>query len=309
MKKVFRTTFKYWASQEGGGLFFTAACATFFFWFRGYWLGCFCLMGAIFWLKDILRLRQNHVEINEQEFISINNQKELRIRWSDVIAARFERGSSASKFLSLWTAEQEVSIPIHQFDYRQIMRLAEQYVSPSAFEESALLKTPAHEKFMAETAQKVAVLELPLHVSDHWIIKFMGWGLLAFCLPAVFALLVYQEILLAIVPLIFAVLGIIFTLNSGSLEIDREKLSRKTLLGRYQMRWNEVKWIEHHEQESGWLLCGENKQLGIISPFWCSKKNREMYMALLMFEIQQRQIEMKRDWRVLYKYSKNTRVS
>ena len=309
MKQVFRTTFKYWSSQEGGGLFASIVAAAFFLWFRGYWLSLLFAVVTVFWLKDIFRLQQNRVEMDEQEIVSLNHQKEVRIRWTDVIAARFQRGSSASKFLSLWTAEQEVSIPIHQFDYRQIMRLAEQYVSPSAFEESALLKTPAHQKFVAETAQKVAVLELPLHVSAHWIIKFTGWGLLAFCLPAVFALLVYQEMLLAIVPLIFAVLGIIFTLNSGSLEVDHEKLSRKTLLGRYQMRWDEVKRIEHHEQESGWLLCGENKQLGIISPFWCSKKNCEMYMALLMFEIQRRQIEMKRDWRVLYKYSKNTRVS
>ncbi len=293
MKQVFRTTFNYWAMQDGAGVLISGLATALFLWVKIYWLGLLCGLLAIFALRDILRVRQNQVEINEQEIISTNNQKEIHIRWTDVIAARFQRGSSASKFLSLWTAKQEVSIPIHQFDYRQIMRLAEQYVSPSAFEQSALLKTPAHEKF----------------VSDHWIIKFTGWGLLAFCLPAVFALLVYQEILLAIVPLIFAVLGIIFTLNSGSLEVDREKLSRKTLLGRYQMRWDEVKWIEHHEQESGWLLCGENKQLGIISPFWCSKKNCEMYMALLMFEIQRRQIEMKRDWRVLYKYSKNTRVS
>ena len=309
MKHIFRTTFNYWAMQDGTGLLLFIVSAAFLFWVKIYWLGLLLVLIAIFGLRTILKLRQNQVEIDEQEIVSINYQKEICISWSDVIAARFQRGSSASKFLSLWTAEQEVSIPIHQFDYRQIMRLAEQYAPPTAFEESALFKTPAHERFVAETAKKVAPLELPLHVTDHWIIKGTGWMLLLFCIPAVFALFVLREILLAVVPSVFGILGFIFTVNTGSLEVDHEKLSRKTLLGRYQMLWDEVKWIEHHEQESAWLLCGNNKQLAIISPFWCASKDRELYLAFLMFEIHQRKIEMKRDWRVLFKWSKNTKIN
>jgi Ca2+/Na+ antiporter len=309
MKQVFRTTFKYRAMQEGAVLLIQILVVIFLFWIKVYWLGLLWGFFVLLLFINLLKLQRNYVEIDEHEIMSFDNQKEIRIRWSEVIAARFEKWTNASTFLILWTTDQEAVLPIHQFDYKEIMRLAEQFILPSAFEESAVHKTPAHKKYLAEEAKKIAELQLPLPVSDRWIIKVTGWTLLLFCLPAVFALLVYQEILLAIVSLIFAVLGIIFTVNSGSLEVDREKLIRKTLLGRYQMRWDEVKWIEHHEEDSGWLLCGENKQLGIISPFWCSSKDREQYMVLVMSEIHQRKIEMKRDWRVLFKSSKNTRMN
>jgi hypothetical protein len=84
MNQVFRTTFNYWAMQAGTGFLISVLAAVLFLWVKIYWLGSLCGLVTIFALRDILRVRQNHVEINEQEIISINNRKEVRIRWIDM---------------------------------------------------------------------------------------------------------------------------------------------------------------------------------------------------------------------------------
>ncbi len=156
--------------------------------------------------------------------------------------------------------------------------------------------------------EKVSPLNYPLHVKDSLIIKGVGWISLCCCLPLTIILFSQREIIIAIMPLIFGLLGLIIVLNTGSLEVDQFALTRKTLLGTYQMRWDEVERIEHHEQESTILLCGAGRQLAIPSPAYSSGKNWNDYVALLATVPQQRGITMKRTWKVLFKWSKNMRV-
>ncbi len=307
MKQIFRTTFRYWATQEGFGFCLVLVGVVFFLLLKSYWLSSLCLVMAAFGLKAILKLRQSRIEIDENEIVSVNNQEEIRIAWANIFAVEFLQGARAAKFLEFWTKEKVVSIQIQQFDYNYILQLVKNFIPPAALKENAIFSSPPYQKLMAEMREKVAGLDRELQVTDYWLIKAVGWALLIFCIPACL-LLVIHEMVIALLPLFFAILGAIFIANTGSLKVDREKLIRKTLLGRYQMRWDEVRWIEHHEQDSGWLLCGENKQLGIMAPQWCSGEDRELYTALLHTVMYERGITMKRTLKVLVKWSKNTKI-
>lgn len=307
MKQVFRTTAKYWAMQEGAGVFISLVGASFFLWCRIYWLVIISLAMGVSQLKDVFRLCENFIVIDEKEITSTNKKESVCVAWRDVIAAQFARGARASKYLLLWTSEQEYSIPIHQFDYQCVMQLVESYLSPAALEENAVHAYPPYKQAIAAKMEQLATLNRELKVRDHWLIKTIGWGLLLFCVPAI-GLFLTLEVLLSLLPIAFAILGALIVMNTGSLTLDRERLMRKTLLGRYQMRWDEVKWIEHHEQETAWLLCGENKQMAILPPTWCLGEDRELYASLLQAEIFERGIPLKRTPKVLWKWSKNTKI-
>lgn len=62
-----------------------------------------------FGLKAILKLRQNRIEVDENEIVSVNNQEEIRVAWANVCAVEFLQGVRAAKFLEFWTNEKAVS--------------------------------------------------------------------------------------------------------------------------------------------------------------------------------------------------------
>lgn len=308
MKQVFRTTKKYWATQEGFGLFLFCSVSIWCWWATFYWFSVICFLLGGLAVASIRKLQRSRIEIDEHEIASITRQGVIQIAWRDVLAIRVEQLAPAIKVLQLWTAEHEIGIPLQQFDQKSILQLAEKFAPPVAWTEDAVLNTPAYKQALAELDEQVSNLEYPLQVKDSWIVKGAGWVLLCCFMPLTILMIFQQAFLLAALLLIFVGLGLIVVLNTGSLEVDQFSLTRKTFLGTYQMRWDEVEWIEHHEQESTMLLCSANKQLAIPSPAYSSGQDWNAYVALLTTIPKQRGITMKRTWEVLFKWSKNTRV-
>ena len=110
-----------------------------------------------------------------------------------------------------------------------------------------------------------------------------------------------------LVFLIFVTLGGYVILSSGSLQMDSQYIRYYLPFRSYQIRWNEVQYIEMDKQASSMVFVGENKQLPVHGPaVWSGKDKREMAL-LISAQIDTYGIEIRQTEKAMFRLSKNTK--
>jgi len=308
MKHVFRTTRKYWWSEDGFILALFPIFAA-----GAYWLGnpvfllCWLLMVLVS-LPSHYRLSRARLEINE-EGISVQEKKVVtNVSWSEVCWIKLvESWDRPKKTLEIGTSdggvESSFQFPLDHFDHGQIWQLVEQFAPASALENDAKRKTSGYQDWAMEAAKAVVEVKKTLRVSDSWMIRIGSWFLLPLGLSVFWFLFVdpsrHQENDPYNIGLVIAVLGGLFAsgigllgaLNSGTTELNHEKIRRRTLLKNAQMRWDEITRIEEGAGE--YAIYGRHKRLSLPSPGWWSGKSKWEAALFFQTQIELRGIEIK----------------
>ena len=101
-------------------------------------------------------------------------------------------------------------------------------------------------------------------------------------------------------------LQMLFQMDMG--KQSPEQVQRATMLGRWSITWDEVRWIEIDWFESVIVLVGENRQLVLPGPGIWSAAGKKETMAMLLTQAGQRCLPLRRSPLAFLKVSHNTRA-
>lgn len=107
--------------------------------------------------------------------------------------------------------------------------------------------------------------------------------------------------------LTFVALGVYLLFSSGSLEVDEQRVTYRTVLAEYRMNWSEITYIEIDGRGSNIVFCGKHKRLAALGPMWWSGNKRGM-LGLLGNQVDNAGIEIRQTEKANYRRSKNTKV-
>ena len=113
----------------------------------------------------------------------------------------------------------------------------------------------------------------------------------------------------SLVFVFFIGLGVYILLFSGTLEMNSETIFYRTPLGRYQIRWDEVKSLELDRMGSVMVFWGENKRLVALGPYYWQGADRRDMTFLVAAQMDKLSIVLKQSERASFRLSKNTNVS
>ena len=137
--------------------------------------------------------------------------------------------------------------------------------------------------------------------------KVVGWGCVAFSVFCSVGAWSAGDRKTSLWFLVFVALGGFLILNSGSMQVDSESIRYYLPLRSYQIKWNEVQYIEMDSQGGNMVFVGENKKLAVNGPrFWFGKDKRDLAM-LIAAQIDKYGIEVRTTEKAMFRLSRNTK--
>lgn len=313
MKHVFRTTGKYWATEDGFGFVLCVVGTIGFYWTGIYWLAGAMGLIAIVTVKEIRRLWRARLEIDEQSLV-VFAEDPLTIHWSEVRFARLlESFQKPRKVLQLGINdagdEQIFDILLDHFDHKRIWEELKQHLPAAVFSEEARRQMQFYQKWEVEQKERTSHSSAMLAVKDAWWLKGCGW--LMFLMFGFFAWFFFTDggegrILGTLLSLVFALLGGYVLLITGTVEVTQEAITRKVPLGWYSIRWDEIKSVSRDPYGS-LVFCGDGKYLAIAGVAYWSSKNRYEAADFINTQIELRRLEVK-NISANYSFAKNTKI-
>ncbi len=230
----------------------------------------------------------------------------FHVYWTEVLAAwLYER--QKRRYLCLGTREGTLIIPLRFFDDCTIWQEVRGAVPPAALEENAIQRLP---DFHDWEAARDTLLEdaSPRQVADHWMLQVIGWTGVAFFLFGAIESLQARGWGQALLYFALAAASLAMLLGWGVTEIGPERVQRSTMLGRWTITWDEVRWIEIDWFESVIVLVGENRQLVLTGPGIWNAAGKKETLAMLLAQAGQRCLPLRRSPLAFLKVSHNTRA-
>lgn len=111
--------------------------------------------------------------------------------------------------------------------------------------------------------------------------------------------------------LLLAATSVFWNLIHGELRMSSEDIIYATPLGKYRMKWDDVKQVDMDPKDGALAFYAEDRstRMAVVGPmFWWGRDKREL-RQLLDNEVEKRRIPVKRTARASYTLCKNTKVS
>lgn len=107
----------------------------------------------------------------------------------------------------------------------------------------------------------------------------------------------------------FVALGCYIILSSGSMQMDPDSIKYYLPWRSYQIKWNEVRYIEIDSQGSSMVFVGENKRLAVNGPIAWSGKDKIDMRKLIGKQMEKYDIKMRQTEKAMWRSSRNTKVA
>lgn len=268
---------------------------------RGGWIYCFgvwLIFAVIDYFVEIRPLRCTRFVIGKDGFLGNVRKTNFEIHWKEIVAANLLREPLNRKY-SLWvaTANSYYLIPLEYLDAKDIWKCIQGFISAEITGDQAYKKWYAEQIVNKEYTEKSDTSgqgkdKLLLVKVAVWYILICGIGIVFF---SGFAVLSFKEAswILAFVFSLFSIMCILVILPD-SVEIDGEKLARKIWpIGRFEMRWDKVEWIEHNGMGDYFILYSKGKRLPLGSFVRWNKVDKNNVKTILEDQIRHRKIEIR----------------
>jgi hypothetical protein len=105
----------------------------------------------------------------------------------------------------------------------------------------------------------------------------------------------------------FVALSSFLVLNSGSMQVDSDSIKYYLPFRRFQIKWNEVKYIEIDSQAGNMVFVGENKRLATNGPKLWTGKDKNDAGKLMSAQIDRYGIELRQTEMAMFRLSRNTK--
>lgn len=251
-------------------------------------------------LRTWLRLDERSLEVHL-------GSSRFQVYWTEVIAAwTINRGSH--RFLCLGTRQGTAIIPLRFLAADTIWEEIRARVSPAALEPDAIQRLPDFKEWTTTRDLLVNQEFAPRHVVDHWLIQMAGWTGLAFwIITSLEAWAQGQWGVLAMMALP-GLLSVSFIVRWGITEINPDGIRRRTLFGAWEMRWEDMRWLELDVTGTTLVFGGEDSQIVISGPVLWAGPDRADMLAMIHAQSEARRLPLRKSLWAVLKFSKNTRI-
>jgi hypothetical protein len=269
------------------------------------------VIGLVLWpaamVAELLPLLRYKIVIDDQTISGRINKERFSLRWKEVIAV-WDSTTQNQPCLNVGARDGKVTIPLKFFDETLLRDLIRLHVAPEAFEKDATRRTPgyhirdaANERVIGEAA------DVSLRVGSRFV-KGLGWvcGLL-FLFFAVLSWLGGAG-KVSLLFLIFVALGAYLILASGSMQMNKDRITYITPIGVYRIEWDEVTEVEIDLNGGNLVFIGHNKRLSTLGPAFWSGKDKERMLRLFSAQVETHAIEVKQTQKAMWRLNKNTKV-
>lgn len=230
----------------------------------------------------------------------------FHVYWHEVLAT-WLYVDRRKRFLCLGTRDGTLIIPLRFFDYAAIWNMVRSVVSPAALEECAIERLPDFHNWEQARGQTQNDPD-PRRATDTWLMQVIGWSGVAFFTFGSIEAWGAGSLAQMVFYMIMVAISLVLLLSWGVTEIGPEQISRFTVFGRWAMPWSEVRWIEVDLIDTVIVLVGDNRRLVIPGPgIWNGSGKREM-MRMLIMQMEQRGLPMRRTPLAFFRFSRNTRA-
>ena len=113
----------------------------------------------------------------------------------------------------------------------------------------------------------------------------------------------------SLVFLVFVALSSYLLLNSGSMQVNSDSIKYYLPFRSFQIKWNEVKYIEIDRQAGSMVFVGENKRLSTNGPKLWTGKDKNDAGKLFSSQIDRHGIELRQTEMAMFRLSKNTKLT
>jgi hypothetical protein len=244
----------------------------------------------------MLPLLRNKIVINDQTISGRVNKARFSLRWKDVIAV-WGWMALEQPYLIIGARDQELAIPLDFFDEKLLREMIRLHVTPEALKKGAIKRMPGYQ-FRADESFRVGAR----------VFELLGWACwLLFLLMGVSSLLAGHE-KTALLGMALAVPGVLMVLGSGSVEMNKDSITKSTAIGDSRIAWDEVTEIEIGLDGARLVFIGRNKRLVALGPaFWSGEDTGQM-LRLFAAQVETRDIDVKRTRKVMWRRNKNTKI-
>ncbi len=249
--------------------------------------------------REILPMWRTFMVIDQRGLSGRSDRFEYEIYWVEIVAANVF--GETRPWLWLATGEHSIQISLKHLDAKRIWqqivkRLDSENVGYDAYDRW-LNAQGVYEQWGQENIALINDTLVPLRTRrTESLLIFGGVGLVSFVSCSIFSFAVgvgglgIMACILSGVPAA-ALVACVF---SNTIEMDQEKVSRIIpLLGRYQIRWDEIKRIEYGPRSECLVFYGNGKRLPILGPGRWSKRSGPQVERFLQAQIEQRGIEIR----------------
>jgi hypothetical protein len=280
MQRIFRTSTKYWFSN--GSVFpFGLLLTVLGFWLfsRGYneaikilVLAPFALWRSLF--TTFLPSLKNFVQIDAQGISGFVAKAGFSVTWPSLVAAEM-RSRGYQPYLELTTDERNFTIPLQQFDHKEIWRLVQQYAPPRALQKDAYQRASWYQRLMHANTESLKSQFLPLHVINK---EYLLPGILTtiICLGLAYFAWHDGSTAPALFLIVVSLLGFYLVAQTGIITVDEQGITYRVAWGSNAINWDEIRSVKQDVLQQQCLLQGTARQLKIPGPkTWLGSKKVE----------------------------------
>ena len=112
----------------------------------------------------------------------------------------------------------------------------------------------------------------------------------------------------SLIFLLFAALGVYLILGSGSMHLDADFITYHLPLRSYQIKWNEVRYIEIDAGGGNMVFAGDGKRLAVVGPAFWSGKDKIYLHKYMNEQMDKYGIDVRVTAKAMFRLSKNTRL-
>lgn len=270
------------------------------------WVGAlglgFLLTSVIF--RYAMPMLRHWIRLDARSLEGFYRGQYFEVFWGEVLAAWVWENHRA-QFLCLGTRQGTIILPLQFFDDRAVWQAVQHCVPPAALEADSLLRLPDYQRWQA-VAPKVNAAATA--VVDHGLVQIFDWvGLTVAIFAASQYLLTAAWVGLG-VSLVFVGLFALLLTRWGVSEFSRTGVVRHTLFEHRAIAWDAIRWVEMDPVEGTLVLVGDDCRLVLSGPlFWSSGAGKQAALALLMTELAERRISIRRTPLALLRLSSRTR--
>ena len=269
-------------------------------------------MVAVFglaFLADAFPIWRAHIYMDQQSIWVNVKKKPFGLEWTKIVAAQVIEDLNHQKFLLLATMHTSLEFPLRYLDVEAVKQAALSYLGPEAFDPDAFDKVPPSLTLTYMWNQLLDEATMAVTVRMAGWIKTLGWVTIIAVAVVVSISSPSDSAIVALLFSPFIGMGLVLV-NVGStrLELSADHVRLRTILARYEMRWDEVRWIETDDRMSMLVLHGEDKRLTIPGGDYWSGADRGRAWPRFVAQMNARSVTMQRSFWSQFKLSKNTKV-
>lgn len=250
---------------------------------------------------ELFRMARTYLTLDENGLRGRFGRLECNLRWQDIRLARLDQVERYGAYLTLATQGQVYPIPLQWLERGEIWKLVQSHVPPEVLSEEADQKLA--ESQLKAWREQVADIKLPLKLRVNlWLPVLLAGSILlylGFVLQNLGATGQVDLTVLLCMGSLAAICLVMLLMLIQTVQIDETGLRKRTLFGRYEMKWSEVSLLRNEPGGAMLVFEGQEKRLVLVMIFLAGKEKANA-LDYIVYQLSQQAVESRSEARLIF---------